>query len=122
MKVVNYEVSSSVFSKLQDYVFGSDFSFQGKPYRISKQTYDSVEAILLEKKGGMADKKEFETVFVFKTNQQKKEAKLKTPHRANDFGLTIFGDYPDNEPTRANLIKLIEMCSQAMAWINYYMP
>lgn len=81
MKVVNYEVSSSVFSKLQDYQFGTDFTFQGKSYRIGKQTYDSVEAILLEKKGGMADKKEFETVFVFKTNQQKKEAKLKTPTR-----------------------------------------
>lgn len=48
--------------------------------------------------------------------------KKSPPRRANDFGLTIFDDYPDNEPTRANLIKLIEMCSQAMAWINYYMP
>lgn len=43
MKVVNYEVSSSVFSKLQDYVFGSDFSFQGKPYRISITTGEFVE-------------------------------------------------------------------------------
>lgn len=81
MKVVNYEVSSSVFSKLQDYQFGTDFTFQGKPYRTGKKEYDFVEAILLDKKGGQAKKEESNTVFVFKTNQQKKEAKLRTPRR-----------------------------------------
>lgn len=65
MEIV-FEISKTRFNKLENSVFGTDFTYKGKPYRTGHKKDGGIEAIPLEKIGGRRNSAEENTTYLFK--------------------------------------------------------
>lgn len=65
MEIV-FEISKTRFEKLENSVFGTDFTYKGKPYRTGHKKDGGIEVISLEKIGGRRNSAEGNTTYLFK--------------------------------------------------------
>lgn len=59
------EVTSAIFSKLSNLIFGDDFVHGGKPYRKGCDKDGCIEAFRLDKRGGKFDPNEINNIYLF---------------------------------------------------------